>query len=117
MVDFGGCIYLGIEHETWLIISESYMRIVHNLARFHWHKKCTTAGIYVLVMVSVHMAEDNNNNRGDRVLTTQESCAYLRITKPTYFKYIWEGRINATKAGKGWKVLKSELDRFLRGDQ
>jgi len=42
--------------------------------------------------------------------------AYLRITKPTFFKYIREGRIRAIKAGKGWKVLKSELDRFLRGD-
>ncbi|NIS61049.1 MAG: helix-turn-helix domain-containing protein [Proteobacteria bacterium] len=63
------------------------------------------------------MAQESYDNRQDRVLTTRESCAYLRITKPTYFKYIREGRINATKAGKGWKVLKSELERFLRGDQ
>jgi excisionase family DNA binding protein len=53
----------------------------------------------------------------DHVLTTKESCFYLRITKPTFFKYIREKRIKATKAGKGWKVLKSELVRFLRGDQ
>ncbi len=52
----------------------------------------------------------------DRVLTTSESCFYLRITKPTFLKYIREGRIRAIKAGKGWKVLKSELDRFLGGD-
>jgi excisionase family DNA binding protein len=92
--------------------------MAQNLApRFHWHKKCTTTGIYFLAVVKVHMAKDNNDNWEDRVLTTQESCAYLRITKPTYFKYIREGRINATKAGKGWKVLKSELTRFLRGDQ
>ena len=63
------------------------------------------------------MEEQNINSTQDQVLTTKESCAYLRITKPTYFKYIREGRINAIKAGKGWKVLKSELDRFLRGDQ
>jgi hypothetical protein len=25
------------------------------------------------------------------------------------------GRIKGAKAGKGWKVLKSELDRFLKG--
>ena len=51
----------------------------------------------------------------DRVLTTEESCQYLRITKPTFFKYIRNGRINATKAGKGWRVLHSELIRFLNG--
>jgi excisionase family DNA binding protein len=71
----------------------------------------------LFVVVNLSMAKDNKSDREDRVLTTQESCAYLRITKPTYFKYIREGRISATKAGKGWKVLKSELERFIRGDQ
>ena len=65
----------------------------------------------------VNMAKMTNITLEDQVLTTKESCAYLRITKPTYFKYIREGRINAIKAGKGWKVLKSELGRFLRGGQ
>jgi excisionase family DNA binding protein len=63
------------------------------------------------------MAKTRKNSMEDRVLTTNESCFYLRITKPTFFKYIREGRIRAIKAGKGWKVLKSELDRFLRGDE
>ena len=49
------------------------------------------------------------------VLTTQEACHYLRISRPTYLKYLYMGRIKGAKAGKGWKVLKSELDRFLRG--
>ena len=91
--------------------------MARNPGRFHWHKKCKVKGIYFLVAVNLNMAKDNNDNIEDPVLITEESCAYLRITKPTYFKYIREGRINAVKAGKGWKVLKSELDRFLRGDQ
>jgi len=52
----------------------------------------------------------------DNVLTTQEACHYLRISRPTYLKYLYLGRIKGTKAGKGWKVLKSELDRFLKGE-
>ena len=51
------------------------------------------------------------------VLTTCEACQYLRISRPTYLKYIYEGKIRAKKVGKGWKVLKSELDRFLRGEK
>ncbi len=50
----------------------------------------------------------------DMVLTTQEAIRYLRISKPTYLKYIQLGRINAVKAGKGWKVLQSELYQFLK---
>jgi len=51
----------------------------------------------------------------DLVLTTDEAIAYLKISKPTFLKYIRLGRIRATKAGKGWRVLGSELYRFLRG--
>ena len=50
------------------------------------------------------------------VMTTQEACHYLRISRPTYLKYIYIGKIKGVKLGKGWKVLKSELDRFLKGE-
>lgn len=52
---------------------------------------------------------------GDPVLTTDEAIGYLKISKPTFLKYIRIGRIRAIKAGKGWRVLQSELYRFLRG--
>jgi excisionase family DNA binding protein len=51
----------------------------------------------------------------DLVLTTDEAIEYLRISKPTFLKYIRLGRIRAIKAGKGWRVLQSELYKFLRG--
>jgi excisionase family DNA binding protein len=50
----------------------------------------------------------------DLVLTTQEAIQYLKISKPTYLKYIHLGRITAVKAGSGWRVLRSELHRFLK---
>jgi excisionase family DNA binding protein len=52
----------------------------------------------------------------DLVLTTDEAIEYLKISKPTFLKYIRLGRIKAIKAGKGWRILQSELNRFLRGD-
>jgi excisionase family DNA binding protein len=48
------------------------------------------------------------------VLTTKEAIKYLKISKPTYLKYIRLGRINAVKAGSGWRVHRSELHRFLK---
>jgi len=50
------------------------------------------------------------------VMTTEEACQYLRISRPTFLKYVSHGRIKGAKAGKGWKVLRSELDRFLKGE-
>ena len=49
----------------------------------------------------------------DVVLTTEEATKYLKISKPTFLKYIRLGRIKATKAGNGWRVHQSELYRFL----
>jgi len=51
----------------------------------------------------------------DSVLTTDEAIEYLKISKPTFLKYIRIGRIRAIKAGKGWRILQSELYRFLNG--
>ena len=51
----------------------------------------------------------------DLVLTTDEAIEYLRISRPTFLKYIHLRRIRAIKAGKGWRVLQSELFRFLTG--
>jgi len=50
----------------------------------------------------------------DVVLTTNEAIKYLKISKPTFLKYIRLGRIRATKAGSGWRVHQSELYRFLK---
>jgi len=53
----------------------------------------------------------------DLVLTTDQAIEYLRISKPTFLKYIRMGRIKAIKAGKGWRILQSELYRFLKGEE
>jgi excisionase family DNA binding protein len=55
-----------------------------------------------------------NEREEGAVLITQEACDYLRISRPTYVKYLHLGRIRGIRAGKGWRVLKSELDRFLK---
>jgi excisionase family DNA binding protein len=52
----------------------------------------------------------------DSVLTTDQAIEYLKISKPTFIKYIHLGRIRAIKAGRGWRVLQSELYRFLKGE-
>ena len=63
-----------------------------------------------------HFNGPNGENGQDIVYTTKEACVYLKISRPTYLKYIAKGRIKAIKVGRGWRTLKTELDRFIRGD-
>ncbi len=53
----------------------------------------------------------------DIVLTTEEAIKYLKISKPTFFKCIHSGKLRAIKVGKGWRILLSELNRFLLGEE
>jgi excisionase family DNA binding protein len=55
--------------------------------------------------------------KNDSVLTTDEAMQYLKISKPTLLKCIRLGKINATKVGREWRFLESELYRFLKGDK
>jgi excisionase family DNA binding protein len=48
------------------------------------------------------------------ILTTDEAIGYLKISRPSFLKYVRLGRIKAIKAGKGWRLLRSELYRFLK---
>jgi excisionase family DNA binding protein len=52
-----------------------------------------------------------------RVFNTGEACRYLQISRPTFLKLITAGKIRAQKIGKGWKVLESELEQFLRSEK
>jgi len=52
-----------------------------------------------------------------QVLDTSEACRYLRISRPTFLKCVAAGKIRAKKIGRGWKVLETELERYLLAQQ
>lgn len=74
-------------------------------------KKYDLSSLRNTPLTSVDKRYESN---GDKILTTEEACAYLGISRPTYLNYIYDGAIHGTKIGKGWKVYKSELDRFMK---
>jgi len=53
--------------------------------------------------------------KDDSVLTTDEAIQYLKISKPTLLKCVRLGKINATKVGREWRFLQSELYQLLKG--
>jgi excisionase family DNA binding protein len=51
----------------------------------------------------------------EAVLTAHDACLYMCISRPTLIKLITGSRIRAQKIGRGWRILRAEIDRFLRG--
>jgi len=60
-----------------------------------------------------HSAVMEDANGQDDILTTQEACEYLKVSRPTYLKCIAAGKIKAKKVGRGWRALRSELKKAL----
>lgn len=50
------------------------------------------------------------------VMTVKELCDYLRLSKKTILKLLNEGQIPARKVGGSWRILRSEVDIYLRGE-
>ncbi len=49
------------------------------------------------------------------VLTTEEVCKLLKISRQTIYKLVEQGKLPGTKVGQSYKFLKSELIEFLKG--
>lgn len=48
------------------------------------------------------------------VFSLEDACAYLKIAKPTLYKYVRIGAVPAFKMGRVWKFHKESLDKWLR---
>ena len=51
------------------------------------------------------------------VYTTKEVIKYLKISKPTFLKFVHSGKIRAVKVGNGWRVPQLELFRLLNPEE
>ncbi len=50
-----------------------------------------------------------------RAWTAEEAASYLRVSPSGIRRYFRRGEIPARRVGRGWRVLKEDLDRFIRG--
>lgn len=47
------------------------------------------------------------------VLTAREAAKYLRLTLPTFYRYMWEGKVPSSKIGGRYRFRKALLDKWL----
>ena len=52
----------------------------------------------------------------DKIMTVEEVAKYLRVHFQTVLKLLREGTIKAQKVGRSWRILKSEVDKYLKGE-
>ena len=50
------------------------------------------------------------------VLTSNQACEYLQITRLTLYKLIKEKKVKCNKLGKNYRFLKSDLSKLVRGE-
>ena len=50
------------------------------------------------------------------VLTSNQACEYLQITRLTLYKLIKEKKMKCNKLGKNYRFLKSDLAKLFRGE-
>jgi general secretion pathway protein E len=54
---------------------------------------------------------------GPDVLNMDEAIASLKTTRPTFYRWLRDGRIKGFKLGRQWRFRKEDLSRYLSGEQ
>ncbi len=49
----------------------------------------------------------------DEILTIQEVAQFLKLSRPTIWRWCQEGKLPAFKVGRGWRVHRSEVEKII----
>lgn len=47
------------------------------------------------------------------IMSVDEAYKFLRISKPTLYRYVQRGEIPAFKVGRSWKFHKENLEKWI----
>lgn len=56
----------------------------------------------------------STTERAPELLTPEQAAAYLQVNRETIYRYIREGKLVASKLGRGYRIPKRNLDLLLR---
>jgi excisionase family DNA binding protein len=49
-----------------------------------------------------------------KIYTIEEVVEILKVTRRSVYNYLKDGKLNAVKLGRSWRVTEEELDRFIK---
>ncbi|MCD4784059.1 MAG: helix-turn-helix domain-containing protein [Candidatus Eremiobacteraeota bacterium] len=47
------------------------------------------------------------------ILNVEEAAAFLKTSKPTFYRWLGQGKIKGFKVGREWRFYKSDLVSFM----
>jgi len=59
---------------------------------------------------------DRETLQNTPVLSVAQVAAYLNVGKASIWKLLDSGKLKGAKIGADWRVLRTEVDRFLLGE-
>ena len=63
---------------------------------------------------SAKQAAGEKGGRGE-LLDMDQAIAILKTTRPTFYRWLRNGRVRGMKVGRQWRFYREDLDRFLAG--
>ncbi|MGA9347416.1 MAG: helix-turn-helix domain-containing protein [Anaerolineae bacterium] len=49
----------------------------------------------------------------DEILTVREVAEYLKLSRTTIWRWCNEGKLQAFKVGRGWRIHRSEVEKIV----
>ena len=49
----------------------------------------------------------------DEILTVREVAEYFKLSRTTIWRWCNEGKLQAFKVGRGWRIHRSEVERIV----
>jgi len=59
---------------------------------------------------------DQETIEGATVLTVRQVAAYMKVGREAVFKLLNTGKLKGARIGHDWRILRTEVDRFLLGE-
>ena len=65
---------------------------------------------------SPRKSEGAREERGD-VLDLKSAADFLKVSKPTFYRWLAQGKIKGNKAGNQWRFYRADLESFLHAEE
>ncbi|MEK7395520.1 MAG: ATPase, T2SS/T4P/T4SS family [Candidatus Poribacteria bacterium] len=61
--------------------------------------------------------KNSQKDEKDEIVDMNEAIKLLNTTRPTFYRWLRSGKIKGMKVGRQWRFYRSEIERFLKGEE
>ena len=59
---------------------------------------------------------EENNGKPGRVIDMEEAIRMLKVSRPTFYRWLRSGKVKGMKVGRQWRFYREDIERFLKGE-